>query len=231
MISSTKQELRERVWNAFVEQEQSLFPGPFSRIPNFRVAAAAAARVDELPDLNRIRTVKVNPDLPQRPLRKIHFEQGKTLLVAVPRLRETKCFLLLDPSKISDIHAMTSIGGAAKFGRPVDRMDMPKVEMIVAGSVAVTRRGDRLGKGGGFSDLEYALGRAYGYFPEDTPIVTTVHPLQVLEEDLPHRPHDISVDVIVTPEETIAAATKLSRPKRVIPELFSEGAPVTSSRS
>ncbi len=38
---------------------------------------------------------------------------------------------------------------------------------------------------------------------EQTIIATTVHDLQVLNEDLPGQPHDFRVDLIVTPERTI----------------------------
>ena len=36
-----------------------------------------------------------------------------------------------------------------------------------------------------------------------TVIATTVHPLQVLDGDLPETEHDFRVDLVVTPDETI----------------------------
>jgi 5-formyltetrahydrofolate cyclo-ligase len=45
---------------------------------------------------------------------------------------------------------------------------------------------------------------------ERTLLVTTVHPLQVLDDPLPETDHDFRVDVIVTPEETI----RTQAPKR-----------------
>ncbi|MBW3661183.1 MAG: hypothetical protein KY397_06065 [Gemmatimonadetes bacterium] len=75
--------------------------------------------------------------------------------------------------------------------------------MVVCGSVAVDRRGGRIGKGGGFSDLEFALLAEAGLMDDDTVIVTTVHPLQVLDEHLPETRHDFRVDRIVTPDEVI----------------------------
>jgi 5-formyltetrahydrofolate cyclo-ligase len=57
----------------------------------------------------------------------------------------------------------------------------------------------RVGKGGGFSDLEFALLAERGLVDDDTTIVTTVHELQLLDEPLPETEHDFRVDVILTP--------------------------------
>ncbi|MGH3630022.1 MAG: 5-formyltetrahydrofolate cyclo-ligase [Sciscionella sp.] len=69
--------------------------------------------------------------------------------------------------------------------------------------MAVNRDGVRLGEGAGYSDLEVALLHEAGLIGPDTTIVTTVHPLQVVDAALPETEHDFSVDVIVTPEEVI----------------------------
>jgi 5-formyltetrahydrofolate cyclo-ligase len=45
--------------------------------------------------------------------------------------------------------------------------------------------GGRVGKGGGLSDLEFALLVEAGLIGDDTVVATTVHPLQALEEALP----------------------------------------------
>ncbi len=87
--------------------------------------------------------------------------------------------------------------------------------MVVCGSVVVNRRGQRIGKGGGFSDLEFALLTEAGLIDERTTIVTTVHELQVVDEDLPETRHDFRVDLIVTPTETIRAR-RTSRPPGII---------------
>jgi 5-formyltetrahydrofolate cyclo-ligase len=36
-------------------------------------------------------------------------------------------------------------------------------------------------------------------------VATTVHPIQVLDEDLPETAHDFRVDLIVTPDDTLRA--------------------------
>jgi 5-formyltetrahydrofolate cyclo-ligase len=104
--------------------------------------------------------------------------------------------------------------GAFRFGFPVHPKEIPQIDLIVAGSVTVNRRGSRIGKGGGYSDLEYAIGREFGFVKEDVVIVTTVHPLQIVEEDLPETDHDFRIDFIVTPEEIIPIHREGGRPKK-----------------
>src|SRR6266487_2231944 len=72
------------------------------------------------------------------------------------------------------------------------------------GSVAVGEEGVRLGKGGGFADLEYALASAAGLIGLDTVVVTTVHELQVCGPgSIPATAHAVPVDLVVTPERVI----------------------------
>ena len=75
---------------------------------------------------------------------------------------------------------------------------------MVIGSVAVSADGARLGKGGGFADLEFALATAAGLIGPDTVAVTTVHEIQVQAAGaIPVTGHDVPVDFIVTPERVI----------------------------
>ena len=72
------------------------------------------------------------------------------------------------------------------------------------GSVAAAEDGARLGKGGGFADLEFALATAAGLIGPDTVCVTTVHELQVVAAGtIPLTSHDVPVDLIVTPDRVI----------------------------
>jgi hypothetical protein len=71
------------------------------------------------------------------------------------------------------------------------------------GTQHVTRQGARVGKGGGFSDLEFALLLEAGLIGKHTVVATTVHPLQVLDEALPETDHDFRLDLIVAGEEVI----------------------------
>ena len=79
-------------------------------------------------------------------------------------------------------------------------MDMPWLDAIVCGSVAVTRDGRRCGKGEGYSDLEFAILRELGHPP--VPVATTVHDLQVVTS-VPRDPTDQPLSVIATPTHAI----------------------------
>jgi len=124
--------------------------------------------------------------------------------VAVPRLAGPLPFLALDPDRLGTTpRRAASIRGAAIEGVPVGFDAMAPIDLIVCGTVAVNLEGVRIGKGGGFSDLEFALAREAGVIGDWTRVATTVHAVQVLDEDLPETEHDFRVDVIVTPEATI----------------------------
>ena len=196
----------------------ALFPGANGRIPNFKGANEAAHLLSTLPEWQRALHIKVNPDSPQRPVRHLALSSGKTIYMAVPRLREKECFIKLDPSKISpkNIPEASTIKGAFRFGFPVHPKEIPQIDLIVAGSVAVNRRGSRIGKGGGYSDLEYAIGREFGFVKEEVTILTTVHRLQIVDEDLPETDHDFRIDFIVTPDEIIPTHRESGRPKGII---------------
>ncbi len=107
-----------------------------------------------------------------------------------------------------------------RWAEPVALQDLPAVELIVTGSVAVTRRGHRCGKGHGYGDLEYAIFRELGYPP--VPVATTVHALQVIDE-LPVSEHDLP-RIIATPEELIEVPDPPTGPSGIHWDLLTEEA-------
>ncbi len=216
MRAMDKDEIREMIWDVMEEKDIALFPRPvLGRIPNFKGADVAAKRVEELESWQDARFVKCNPDSPQRPLREMALQSGKTIYMAVPRLREEKCFIRVDPNYVESPRKASTIRGAFKYGRAVHPREMNPVDIVVAGSVAVNRSGGRVGKGGGYSDLEYALGREFGIVDEDTPILTTVHAVQVVDVDIPMVEHDVPIDFIVTRREVIECERRV-KPKGIL---------------
>jgi 5-formyltetrahydrofolate cyclo-ligase len=189
----TKDTIRREVWDTMKRQRVALFPGADGRIPNFKGARQAAERLANTAEFQNAKILKCNPDAPQLPVRALALAAGKTVLMAVPRLREEKCFI-----KVTDPRG-ASIAGATRYGVPVHPKDMPRVDLIVAGCVAVNELGQRIGKGGGYSDLEFALGVYFGFVTDQTVIATTVHDIQVVDDNLPVLAHDIPVDLVATP--------------------------------
>ncbi len=202
---TSKQELREQVWSELERVGADRFPGARGRIPNFKGAEAAADLLAATGAWQAARTIKTNPDSPQRPVRQSALRDGKRVYMAVPRLRKRKCFLELNPDHLADeqLHRASTIKGSSELGRPVEPGVMPSLDLVVAGSVAVDHAGGRIGKGGGYSDLEFALAWEAGLLAEGTPIVTTVHEIQVLAGPLPQEEHDLRLSMIVTPSEVI----------------------------
>ena len=191
------------------------FPRPVkNRIPNFVGAERAAARLAELPQFKSARIVKVNPDSPQRSVRFRVLKSERILLMPTPRLREG--FLAIDGAKLPASKAMlaSSISGAYQLARKMPLKQLPKPDLLVVGSVAVTREGLRIGKGEGYSEIEYGILRELNLVDETTPIVTTVHDSQIVDK-VPAEKHDLAVDVIVTPTQAFHASTGRERPKGI----------------
>jgi 5-formyltetrahydrofolate cyclo-ligase len=185
----------------------------------------------ETPFWKSARVLKANPDSPQRAIRQRALAEGKIIYMAVPRLRSEKPFIELNPQRMKcSPHAASSIKGADKFGRPVGLEEVRNIDLIVCGSVAVNRRGARVGKGGGYSDLEFALLTEEKKLGPKTPIVTSVHPLQIIDEEIPMAAHDIPLTAIVTPTEVIRVETRRSRPEgidwKILPQEKIDAIPV-----
>jgi 5-formyltetrahydrofolate cyclo-ligase len=204
-LLAAKAELRQEVWAALRAARATRFPGPEGRIPNFVGAEAAAERLRGTAAWQGAATLKTNPDSPQWPVRQRALEDGKLLFMAVPRLAEEEPFFLLDPEQLAgSAREASSIKGASASARPVGLDRLRPVDMVVAGTVAAGLDGARLGKGGGFSDLEFAVASEAGLIGPDTVVVTTVHEVQVLPAgEIPTAEHDVGLDLIVTPERVI----------------------------
>ena len=156
-----KWKIRKAVWDYLEEKDLAQFPRPVHhRIPNFIGADDAAENLASLPEFQSASMVKVNPDTPQRQVRHLVLENGKTLLTPQPRLR-TGFFSTLKhgteaiPSDVP-IEALTSSKGAAKNGTPITLYEKYTVDLVVVGSTAVCpTTGARVGKGEGFAELEW----------------------------------------------------------------------------
>lgn len=203
-----KAAVRERVWTT-LETAGAAPPGVRGRIPDFVGSEQAADRLTGLPDWQQAQTVQANPDRAQQPVRSHALQAGKTLFMAVPNLASREPFYRLDPASLGfsperagDRHV------ASQLAATVAVSELPPIDLVVCGSVAVNRHGVRLGKGAGYSDIEVALLAEAGLLRPATVIVTTVHELQVVDDELPHAVHEFTVDLIVTPRRVIRCTNK-----------------------
>src|SRR4029079_16416533 len=137
--------------------------------------------------------------------------------MAVPRLRDQHPFRVLDPARLTkaQVREAATIKGALKHGRVVALEEVPKIDFVLCGSVAVNLSGARLGKGGGFSDLEYGMLIEEGKIGDRTQVATTVHRIQILREHLMVTDHDLPVDLIATPRAVLEVERMYDRPRGI----------------
>lgn len=196
----SKDDARQHVWDRMQEERIARFPfPPHGRIPNFKGAEEAARNLFTLDLWKGVRAIKANPDAPQRPVRHEALRRGITVYMPTPRLKGG--FKRLDPERIPEEHHKdaAALSKADQWAEEVALDDLPDMDLIVCGSVAVTRHGKRAGKGEGYSDLEYAILLELGHPP--VPVVTTVHGMQLVA-DLPRDPNDLPLAAVATPERT-----------------------------
>lgn len=214
-----KDALRASIWTK-LEDAQVGIGDVWDSIPNFIGAELAAERLAQLPFWQAAKTVKVNPDAPQIPVRYRALRDGKRLYMPIPELAQDLPFLLLDPSTLESrgisFEEAATLEGALRVGQRVAFSEMVPMEVLVVGCVACAANGGRTGKGAGFADLEMGIFSELGLIPQNARIVTTVHSLQMVESQyLPIQSHDYPLDWLVTPDESVETNTQHIRPSGV----------------
>lgn len=216
---STKWDIRQNVWDYIEDNNLANFPRPVhNRIPNFKGAFTACTKVSELQVFTQASEVKVDPDKPLEGARLAVLQAQKTLLVPTPRLR-TGLFNKITPPQDAtkeQLRICSSSQGVRDFSVPVDLDANVKVELVVVGSVAVSEKGLRIGKGEGFADLEFGMMACMGAVNESTVVVTIVHDCQVV--DIPDEiieSHDLTVDYILTPTRVIKTDCQFPKPQGI----------------
>uniref|UniRef100_A0A4W3JCF0 Methenyltetrahydrofolate synthase domain-containing protein n=1 Tax=Callorhinchus milii TaxID=7868 RepID=A0A4W3JCF0_CALMI len=216
----TKWDIRQKVWDYMEANDLANFPRPVHhRIPNFKGAGDACSKIVDLDFFSATREVKVDPDKPLEGIRLVSLQAKKTLLVPTPRLRTGLFNKIIPPVGASKemLRVCSTARGVKEYSVPVGLDAKVHVDLIVVGSVAVSDKGWRIGKGEGFSDLEYSMMVSMGAVDEKTVVVTTVHDSQVL--DVPGElmeEHDLTVDYILTPTRVIRTNCRRPKPKGVI---------------
>jgi 5-formyltetrahydrofolate cyclo-ligase len=118
--------------------------------------------------------------------------------MASPKLRQGYVVVYHEDVRGSAVSAST-IKGAFKHGKIMGSIEIPRPDLVVEGAVAVDMQGNRLGKGGGYGDVEIrTLRTRFGPIP----VAVTVHDLQLLKA-VPSEHKDEKIQIIVTPTRVI----------------------------
>ncbi|XP_062356065.1 methenyltetrahydrofolate synthase domain-containing protein isoform X1 [Cinclus cinclus] len=218
--ASSKWDIREKVWEHLEASGLAEFPRPVrGRIPNFKGSLQACCSLRELDVFSRAREVKVDPDKPLEGARLAALQARKTLLVPTPRLRSGLFNRIVPPPGATKeiLRRCATSQGVKDYSVPVGLDGKAQVDLVVVGSVAVSEKGWRIGKGEGYADMEYAMMVSMGAVQEDTPVVTIVHDCQVLDiaEELLDD-HDLTVDYILTPTRIIQTNCKRPKPQGIM---------------
>ncbi len=200
MDLKAKDEMRNDIWKTLENMEGShSSKGLHGRIPSFPGSQRAAALLRATDEWKDTEVIFSSPDTAQKMVREYALLDGKVLIMASPNMEHG--YLHIDPKAAEGNEKSASTKeGAFKFSSQVKRF--PRVDMVVEGSVAVDLDGGRLGKGKGYGDREIAHLFRENAIDDGTPIVTTVHEVQIVGK-VPKESHDRPINMIVTPERII----------------------------
>lgn len=200
-----KTSLRMEVWDE-METRGISRSDPHGRIPDFEGSDIAADLLKETDEWKDSNVIFVSPDTAQRKVRENVLVDKKTLIMPTPKILNG--YLIVNPSTCEGKEREAStIKGAFKFGYGLKLF--PEVDLVVEGSVAVDLNGNRLGKGGGYGDMEISHLIESHSIGVETSVLSTVHETQIIDR-VPVEPHDQKINMIVTPERVLRIKTNKS---------------------
>ena len=216
-IEEEKESIRKSIYDKLFKEGQSLRPnGDYGKIPDFKGSDIAAELLSTTDEWKNSKTIFCSPDSAQIPVRYLALKENKNLIMASPNLEHG--YLYLEGNKLNgqEKEASTKEGAFKHCSKFFDfgesssnledtfnngSLDMA-IDMVVEGSVGVDRFGNRIGKGKGFADREIEDLFNKNLIDEKTPLVTTIHPFQLVEI-VPMESHDKKLNMIVTTREII----------------------------
>ncbi|KXJ71481.1 hypothetical protein RP20_CCG020441 [Aedes albopictus] len=225
----TKRSIRLETWQKI--KDQKLTPlrrfSVFNKIPNYIGAEKAAELLADTDEFKKAKSIKVNIDLAQEPV-KLEVVKAKKTLFVPPAQKSPNVYAKVkncnpDELDVATQKKIVKLQGAEDTFQEIDMHGIEKLDMVVVGSCAVSRQGHRIGKGNGYVDLDVGILIHLGVITKDTLIVTTVHDVQVydtLPENL-FQSYDLPLDLIVTPTEVIRVSKRLPRPAGIEWKLLS----------
>ena len=205
-LQEEKEQLRKSIYDKLFNEGQSLRPnGDYGKIPDFKGKDIAAELLASTDEWKESKTIFCSPDAAQIPVRYLALKDNKNLIMASPNLEHG--YLYLEGNRLNgkESEASTKEGAfeycSRFFDFGGDSFDI-NIDLVVEGSVGVDRLGNRIGKGKGFADREIEDLFNKDLISENTPLITTIHPFQLVEH-IPMEIHDRKLNMIVTTREII----------------------------
>ncbi|XP_050076702.1 uncharacterized protein LOC126563927 [Anopheles maculipalpis] len=180
------------------------------KVPLFPEALAAAKRLADTPEFQEAKNIKVDIDKPQEAVKIMVLKANKTLFVT-PRHKSECLYAKIEGSEnleeidLADTRGIVKLLAGKDTYQEIAIDQAEPLDMIVVGCVAVSQRGQRIGKGNGYVDLSIAVLHTLGLITRETVIATTVADKQVFPEFPTElfQDYDFTVDLIVTPTRVI----------------------------
>lgn len=210
-VRTQQDELRSKVWPELrsVARPHPILGFDFDNfIADFDRSAVCSDLLRGQHAYQQADAVFVTPDESTGLIRQRALEDGKVLVVTTFGIADG--FRLVRPTELPD-------GGAQQAASmewlhevapavPLGELAGLEISFLVTGAGAITNGGVRLGKGHGYFDLEWAMLSEIGALAETPTVVGVVHDCQRLDVTVAAAPHDVPVDVVVTPSgaETFA---------------------------
>ncbi|XP_073820637.1 LOW QUALITY PROTEIN: methenyltetrahydrofolate synthase domain-containing protein-like [Musca autumnalis] len=226
-VEPTKRSLRLQTWKKMREANIVLGRGGiFNRMPAFVDSDKAVALLVETEEFKKAKEVKVQIDRVLNGAKLQTLIAGKNLYLTSIRKSKALFFKVEVPADANDEkkNEILNVRNVEEYRSEIGMDNKVVLDMVIIGSVLVSRDGYRIGRGNGFIDLTIGLLIETGAITPNTLIVTLVHDTQVVD-NLPtnlFQKHDAPVDLIVTQTEVIRVAKRPPRPTGLYWELISE---------
>lgn len=206
-LKEDKESIRKSIYEKLFNECQSLRPnGDYGKIPNFKGSDIAARLLAGTEEWKNSKNIFCSPDSAQIPVRYLALKENKNIIMASPNLENGYLYLEGKNLDGKEREASTKEGAFIHCSRFFDFGECSSfdiaIDMVVEGSVGVDRFGNRIGKGKGYGDREIEDLFNKNLINEKTPLVTTIHPFQLIDY-IPTESHDRKLNMIVSTDEVI----------------------------
>ena len=198
-INQEKEKIRQEIWEKLYTQKLTHRKnGDWNKIPDFKGKNKAAEQLTKTKEYKKAKIIFTAPDTAQQPVRYNCLKDNKTLIMATPNLENG--YILLNKNAKNEAEKASNNKYTKQYGKPIKKI--PKIDLVIEGSVGVDLKGNRLGKGKGYGDHEIKYLKKQNSINQKTPIITTIHPIQI-KNKIPVDKNDCKINMIITPKNTI----------------------------